>query len=985
MDPTTLPGPLRHGARTPFVGRSVELAALLDLVPRLPDAGQRIALVGGEAGSGKSRLVRELAQHVAKEGVLVLHGSCDPVVHTPFRPFVEALEQLVRQTDEAALRAVLGPFAGELSRLVDLRPIVGELPQPVSADPDTERHRLHSAVAELLLRVGDRQPVLLVLEDCHWADTPTLLLLRHLAKASGSPRLLVLATFRDTSADVPDELADALADLRRSENAVRVNLGGLDEPDIAEFACRMSGDTVHRAEPRLVSSICSLTEGNAFLLCELWRTLVESGTVAVESDAVLLTRPLDEIATPESIREVVNQRAQRLEPATRDVLELAATLGSEFELEVLADASRTDADLPSALGAAVASGMLEELPSHAITYRFTHELVRRAIYDRLSALRRAELHLQIAETLERAAPQRASRTFASLAYHYTAAIPLGSVERAVTYNIAAASAAAESLDFDEAATRLSTAIGIGIDDRLTLAEVQLELGAAQYRAGATVESLAAFLQAAEVARELEDGELLARAAIGYENTCWRPGIRDSGAVSLLEEALAKLPDGDSSTRVRLLAGLAGALDALQGEHELAGACRSQAIEMARRIGDDSGLANVLVRAYWSDRPRVEILPMLAEAQELATTLGDVELEAHAREWRICTLMVIGDLDAASRELATVQDSARRTRQPFILYVAEQYSSALALLAGRLSVADAAAERSREWGSLLSGRDASGVYGIQMFGIRREQGRLGELAPIIQLLAADEGREQWRPGLIALLAELGMVDAARRELDALLATGLDRHRESLWLAAATYLTDACAAVGHEEMAEVLYPELLPLSSANVVIAHGVACYGAADRYLGMLAATLEEFDVATRHFEAAIELNRSMSANTWLAHSLYEFGRMLLRRGDRERASALLSESLGLAESIGMPTLLTSLRTLGASAALPERLPDSLSTRECDVLRLIARGLSNREIGAQLFISEHTAANHVRSILRKTRSANRTEAASYAVRQGLASG
>jgi DNA-binding CsgD family transcriptional regulator len=229
----------------------------------------------------------------------------------------------------------------------------------------------------------------------------------------------------------------------------------------------------------------------------------------------------------------------------------------------------------------------------------------------------------------------------------------------------------------------------------------------------------------------------------------------------------------------------------------------------------------------------------------------------------------------------------------------------------------------------------------------------------------------------------MEQEARRELARVVADGLDPFRESLWLAALAYLTDACAALGDQATAAIVYPELEPLAGANVMIGHLVACYGAADRYLGMLAATLGEWERAEEHFERAMVLNRQMGALTWLAHTAYEYARMLLSRGpaERDRGRALLDEAAALAERIGMPALLGRVLALGSSAPRTGS-PDGLSAREVQILSLVARGLSNREIGTTLFISEHTAANHIRSILRKTRCANRTEAASYAHRHGL---
>ncbi len=981
-----LPGPLRLPPSSPFVGRSTELAALRALVPREAGERGRLALLGGEAGSGKSRLVRELAQALASEGALVLYGACDAVVQTAYRPFAEALDQLARSTDPDALRADLGSAGGELTRLVpDLPALVPGLAAPVAADPDTERHRLHTAVTDVLAAAGRRQLLLLVIEDGHWADTPTLVLLRHLARASTEARVLVVATFRDTEADVPAELADALADLRRSDDVVRLRLGGLSEEDVGEFVRRSGGGEIDLTEPELSRALRDLTEGNAFLLCELWRSLVEADTFAIEHGTLRLTRPLREIATPQSVREVVSQRLSRLDPTSRDLLELAAVAGPEFELDVLRRAAPVELERIDALEPAMRSGLVEELPFPALAYRFTHELVRRALYDRLSVLRRAELHLRIAKALEAVDRPRSGRALADLAHHFAAAAPIGGAAQAVEYNLLAAKAASAALSYDETAARLRTALETGIEDERRRAEILLDLGSALFRAGRSLDSLQSFRQAAEIAREQREGELLTRAAIGFETTCWRPGLTDEGARELLEEASVMLGREDSTLRVGLLASLARALE-YESDSNRAALAREEAIAMARRLDDRPGLATVLKGVYWARATTsfAEALELLGEARELAEELGDVEGQAEATNWRVSALMALGEVVPAREELAIALDMAQHTRQPFILHVAEHYRSALALLEGRLAEAEAAAERSREWGQLLVGRDASSVYGIQMFGVRREQGRLAELAPVIRVLAAgDRGGGAWRPGLAAMLAELAMEEQVRGELDRVQAEGLEPLREGLWLASLTYLADAAGAVAHRGVASLVYPLLAPLAGTNVMIGHGVAVYGAADRYLGMLAATLGDTDGAVSHFEAALHLNREMGASTWLAHTAYEYGRLLVGRGDPERGTRLLTEAALLAETVGMPTLLARVRALAPGSS--PSLPDGLSTRELDVLRLVAGGRSNREIGAALFISEHTAAAHVRSILRKTACANRTEATAYAYRRGLVEG
>lgn len=963
---------------------------LRTLMPKGAEDGRRIVLVGGDPGSGKSRLVREFAAEAAADGALVLYGACDAVVRTPYGPFVEALGELVRTSEPERLRAALGPTAGELARLLPDLPVrLGGLPPPVAADQDTERHRLHLAVSDLLAGVGVRAAILLVLEDGHWADVSTLLLLRHLGRAAASPRMLVLATFRDTEAEMPAELAEALGDLRRCEGVTRLRLGALSEEEVAEFVRCASGGDFGPELPQLARAIGDLTAGNPFLLCELWRMLLETGTVEIAGGRARLTRPIDALGSPEGVREVVGSRLARLAASTRDVLEVAAVAGSEFRLDMLRTAARLpDPQLQAALDEAVRSGMLEEIPSLGLVYRFAHELVRRAVYDGLTGLRRAELHLAVGDALEAAPSGGGASPLVDLAHHFAAAVPLAEPRRAFEHNLRAARASAAALAFDEAAVRFRVALDLGVASGPERAEILIELGDAQRRAGKSLHAIDTYRRAAALGRELGDAVLLARSAIGFEEARWRPPLEVEDGVALLEDAAAALGEDELGLSVQVLAGLSRALvDA--GDHVRGAFVRRQALELARRVGDARGLATVLVlgpRARGTSTDQ-ELLDQLTEARRMADALGDVELAVEAMGWRIPVSMALSDLRAARRETLELLEIAGSVGQPFMLHIAEQYRSAIALAEGALLEAEEAARRCFEWSRLMTGRDASGVYGVQMFGVRREQGSLAELAPVMRVLAAAAGRETaWRPGLAAMLAELGMLDDARRALAQVAAEGLDPLRRSLWLASLTYLADASAAVGAEGAAALVYPELAAYAGGNVMIGYGVACYGAADRYLGMLAGALGEWEPAEEWFERARELNDRMGARTWSARTVYEHARMLLRRGraaDRRRAALLLGEALRAAEQTGLGALRGRIGALGLAVPPSRSLPDGLSAREAEILRLLARGLSNRDIGRELVISEHTVANHVRSILRKTRCANRTEAASYAHRRGIA--
>jgi DNA-binding CsgD family transcriptional regulator/tetratricopeptide (TPR) repeat protein len=978
-----LPGPLRLSPTFAFAGRAHELATLRALLPRTVGESRRAALVAGEPGSGKSRLVRELAGALAKEGAIVLYGDCDGVVGSPYGPFAAALEHLVRHANPHTLREHIGAGGPDLARLLpDLETRVGGLRGARSADADTERHRLHAAVTTLLVGLSSESPLLLVLEDLHWADASTLQLVRHLVRSGTEARLLLVATYRDAEADVPAELADALVDVYRTEGVIRLRLGGLSTDEIAEFV-RLT--TSVEPTPGLTTAVAELTGGNAFLVTELWRDLVASGAIEVGAHAVRLARPAAELGAPTTVREVVSQRRSRLSPDSNELLALAAVAGAEFELDTVRRAAdMTEASLLDAVDEAVRSGLLLEAPGRRLAYRFVHELVRRAVTDRLPAPRKAEIHLRVAEALVAQGDGRAR--LSALAYHFAEASPVGGVERAVEYNLLAAESAVRAVAFDEAEDRFRTALELGIGDDVERARVMLRLGEVCHRAGHADAALAAFMETVELARSLGDPELLARAAIGFEEACWRPAIHDAGAAELLEEAAVALPAADSELRSRVLGGLARSLE-LRGEPGRAALARDESISMSRRRGDRRSLAATLAQSYWSrgSSTNQEVNRMLLEARALGDELDDLDVKGEALAWLVPSCVVLCDHDGARANLAELLTVVRRSSEPFLSHVAEHYAAALALCDGDLAGAEAAAMRSKEWGRLLTGRDASGSYGIQMFSIRREQGRLAELAPVVRLLDGDARDGAWRPGLVALLAELGMEHEASHELHRLIADGLGALRPSLWLASLVYLTDACAALGDSVAAEALYPELVAYEGGNVMVGHLVACYGAADRYLGMTASVLGDWDRAEDHFQTALTLDTRLGARTWLAHTAYAYARMLLARGtgdDRSHARSQLGVALGLARAIGLPTVARRVTELGADTTAAPMLPDGLSAREVEVLVELARGRSNREIGQALHISEHTAANHIRSILRKTSCANRTEAAAYALRRGL---
>jgi DNA-binding CsgD family transcriptional regulator len=353
-------------------------------------------------------------------------------------------------------------------------------------------------------------------------------------------------------------------------------------------------------------------------------------------------------------------------------------------------------------------------------------------------------------------------------------------------------------------------------------------------------------------------------------------------------------------------------------------------------------------------------------------------------------MELGDVGLRATEFDAYVRLADEVGQPFFQYVGVSSRAMLALFHGQFDESERHAKAALEFGKRMPSLDAVGVYGVQMFSLRREQGRLAELAPLVEhFVRATPAAATWRPGLAVIYAELERKDAARAEFEALAADDFEGlERDARWLMCIAYLADVCAFLRDAARAGTLYRLLTPFDGHNIVVGPNIACYGAAARHLGMLAGVMERWTDSERHFEAALEMNGRQAARPWLAHTQHQFAAMLLARGrgeDRARAAGLLDEAFAAGQALGMRALAeraAALREQPLPPAGKDAYPAGLSRREVEVLRLVAAGKGNREIAARLFVSPNTVANHVRSILTKTNTANRTEAAAFAVRQAL---
>ena len=593
-----LAAPLVVDEGAAFAGREPELAGLQAAWADAGAGRRQGVLVSGEPGIGKTRLAAEIAAHAREQGGVVLYGRCDEGLSAAAQPFAQALGAYVAACPVDELRLQLGARAGDL---VGLLPVLdARLPgmaQSAPAEPESERLRTLEAAAALLEAAGEAAPVLLVLDDLHWADDLSLMLLRHLLRADAPIRLLVLATYRDTEPSRTALLADVVTGLARRPDVARLELGPLAEPDVAAMLARAG----RRAS--LAGRVRAATRGQPVLRrrgdrrARRGRRSRRSADPAGARRSALAARPAPRRAA--------------------DVLAAAAVAGAEFDADVLADAANVD--LEPALDALEAAERARLFRSAGVLDRFSfaHALVRQTIVDELPAGRRVRLHARIAHALERAAATRFVAA-GDLAAHFAAAGTLVEATVALRYAREAGDEAAARLAFDVAAEQYERALrahgrlpGASEAERLDL---ELERGRALSLAGdeRANELLRAFATAAEARG---DGERMAEALLAMGLDYADRVEEDTETVALLRHALALLPSGDSAIRARLEGFLAQEAFSSAPDSERR-AIVGRALAMARRVGDPAALASVLTAHSWIVAGPESLPERLAIADEL---------------------------------------------------------------------------------------------------------------------------------------------------------------------------------------------------------------------------------------------------------------------------------------------------------------------------------------------------------------------------------
>jgi len=878
-----------EGPDPELLGREAELGRLREALDAARGGSGRLAILTGEPGIGKTSLAEALARAAAAAGAAVVWGRCwEAGGAPPFWPWTQVLRAYLGGIDREALRERLGRRLPELAAsLPSLGELYPELGTALTLPED--RFAVFSAAAELLLGEARLRPIVIVLDDLHAADEPSLLLLRFIARELTGHPVVVLGLARDGEA--PEAAQELLTEIAARAH-VRIELGGLPPEGVSTLIERTAGRT---PAGELVDSIHADTGGNPLFVAEVARMLAAEDRLAGAST----TR----VRLPAGVRDVIGRRLRSLSEACRGALVHASVIGREFDVPTLARVVGVGpGELLDPLDEAIGARVLADVPAGLGRFRFAHALMRESIYGELSPARRMRLHQRVGGVLEEIYAGGVDSHLGELAHHFFEAAAVGEATRAAGYAERAARHALAGLAFEEAARLFQLALRAleltGESDSARAVEDLLGLGEARNRAGQVDAARSAFFRAAELARRGDLGEALARAALGIGGLfSWTRQAHDAELVPLIEEALAALGDEDSVMRARLLGRLAGALRD-QPTREPRNSLSAEAVEIARRLGDRTTLAYVLDArwgaAWWTENTH-ERLAIANELVELASGSRERDRAFDAHFQRGSALHELGRPREGDAEIELAVRLADELGQPAHQWLATMHLAMRACSEGRLADSEALFHRAYAFGRESVGQDAVVGLQIQLFLVRREQGRLTEIERGLAASAAEHrNRYPLRFMLAHMHAMLGRIADSRHalaelgDLDAL-------PRDNEFLFALSLLPEVCEIARDLARAEQVYALLEPYAD-RVACDLQEADMGSVRRPLGLLAAQLGRRDAAVEHLEAAVAHNDELGYRLWAGWSRLALGRMANR-------PALVEEARGLAEELGLAELL----------------------------------------------------------------------------------
>ena len=901
----SLPLPARLQEMPPggFVGRLNEAERLRELFGEASAGERRLALLSGEPGIGKTRLSTYVALAARSEGAAVLYGRCDEELRIPYGPWVEALSHYVEHASEDVLRAHVERDGGELARLASgLSPRLADVPPPRESDPETERYLLLNAVVGLLQAAAEERPVVLVLDDLHWADQPSLALLRHVVRASAEGRLLILGTYRDSDIHRGHPLSAALAELRREQGVERIALSGLSEEEIVTVMAAAAGHELDAAGLLLAEEVLRETDGNPFFVGEILRDLRESGAIVQGADGRwTVAGGAVALSLPQSVREVVGQRVQRLGESVTGTLEVAAVLGREFDLDLLARVTGTGEDeLLDQLDAALQSSLVAESAERPGRFVFHHALVNHTLYEDLGSTRRARLHRRVAEALEDMCGADPGARIGELAKHWTAATTTVDSERAAGYALQAGDRALSQLAPGEAlrwfrqATELIEAradppAAMRLDALIGLGEAQRQVGDAGFR-----ETL---LTAARLALEAADDKRVTAAVLA--NNRGRTSVYgevDTERVELIEAALEHVAVENPVPRARLLSLLALELT-YEPDAPRRRALSDEALALAREADDPQALAQVLRdRAFctWDPRDTEDRRRTTRELLGLSEVVDDPVTRFWALSVDSERAACEGEMQWATQRSEEARTLAEGLGQPTLQWAAACQRASL-LHHADPDEADRFANAALEFGTESGEGDAIMLFGASQalsWALR------GEWEPLVSTLEATAPAFPTIPGFEAALtvmqARIGDIETAAAPLAAAQQRDFDcAHVDSSTSTMLVYWAETAIRVG-DRAAVVRLDELLAQVTDRIIYS-GSHCTGSIDAYRALLAWELGRDEDADAKWRAGIALNEQMGLPLADLLPFLLRGHQLASQGRTDEAAEIYRAARALAE------------------------------------------------------------------------------------------
>jgi tetratricopeptide (TPR) repeat protein len=792
----------------------------------------------------------------------------------------------------------------------------------------SDQARVFEQYTAVLKALADERPLVLVLDDLQWIDESSASLLFHLARRIDGSRILLIASYRpeDVALGRSEDrhpLASVLAEIKREFGNVTIALDDAHDAEAREFVDALIDAQPNRLGSAFRQALVRRTRGHPLFTTELLRSMRERGDLVQDPEGRWIEGArLDWDRLPERVEGAIEERIRRLPQETQYLLAVASVEGETFTVEVLASLLKQDVrvllrvltqELDRQHGLVREEGRESVGGKRLSRFRFRHNFFQAYVYDTLGESERELLHEDVAEALRALHAGQLDEVAVALGRHYELA---QSLEQAAQFYLHAARRALVVFAYGEAsslAERALAAAGAAAPgdgtQRLAL-EAQLVLGHALRLYGQWQRSMATFQAAAGAAAGVGDAQALAEAALGYEHPRYRYNLPLGVSLDLLNRALATLPAEDSLLRVQVMAGLARASGSLESQaSSRAVALSDESIAMARRLGHPRALVEALFMRILLDRSPSEMPRRLAhvnEAVTLARGLGDTRLLLDIVELHFMHLIAVG-APVEAGFIAEHERLAGELRDPFYRYTTASIRVWEAFMAGRFDLAEQCAVQAMSIGSEFEVGSADGIFGIHMFTIRREQGRLREIAPLVRHFLRDSGAaSSWGPGLAVILADIGEHDEAREHYGRLAADDFRSvPHDALWQTCLAYLADACVDLGDRDRARTLYDMMLPYADLNVLV--GVDFHlGATGRYLGRLAVLRGDWDAAEAHFERALQLDAGSGARPWLAHTQYRYGHALQKRGrtqDVERARGLIAAARAAAFDMGMHGLL----------------------------------------------------------------------------------